>query len=43
MEVGGSGSHSENVCFGKSFQNGAILVVIFWSSTPCVFCLCIHC
>ena len=29
--------------FGKLSQNSPKLVLIFWSSIPCVFCLYIHC
>ena len=45
MEVRSSGSEwvgpslTLNFLVGKSFQNSPKLVVIFWSSIPCVFCL----
>ena len=45
MEVGGWVQVSLGflcVC-GKSSQNSAKPVLIFWSSIPCVFCLYIHC
>ena len=34
--VGGSRSHSEFFCVGKSSQNSPKPVLIFWSSIPCV-------
>ena len=36
--VGGSRSHSEKNIIGKSSQNSPILVLIFRSSIPSVFC-----
>ena len=43
MEVGGWIQVSHWIFFGKSSQNSSKLVLIFWSSIPCVFCLYIHC
>ena len=42
MEVDGSRSYSDFVCFGKSSQNIPKPVLIFWSSISCVFCLHIY-
>ena len=43
MEVGGWAQVSHRFFLGKSSQNSPKLVLIFWSSIPCVFCLYIHC
>ena len=37
--MGESRSHTEYFVGGKSSQNRPKPVLIFWSSTPCVFCL----